>query len=482
MVFARIATFIVLAVLGLTSCSKPAAPKPDVILLHSGRIRGNVYPAGLQNISPLQYYPYLAGYIQKVREEAKASGAEVFVVDLGDSMAGSFAAHVTGSQNMTTFFNAAGYDAVLLSNLDASVPETAIRGLRCKVLSPFRGPVGGTPLPPAGARLEKAGSTLFLLSNFYGDTDPASRPGRFPASFGRFQEGVGPVRDYSEVLKSLGPKPEKSLTVFGWMKFEPSDQPPEALLENLRSLGVDAILAHRIYGNKEREAWQGNGFVDWKPPVSLNILRNNGGFTMARLDLVRSGSQWKVLHHELVPMTANNTPADEKIAAAMEQFSAAIQAADSPLDELPAPVGAGRILDVYMAALTTVPETSAVAYSKESIRSDWRAGTLRASEVFNSIPWNTELVQMRLSQEQLRSLASAKILRIARRTADEGRVVLTTSKFLGQLIAKQPGMEQIEVAELPRTSEFDFFLGYLKANPGAIASGLPPGWSILPTP
>ena len=135
-----------------------------------------------------------------------------------------------------------------------------------------------------------------------------------------------------------------------------------------------------------------------------------------------------------------------------------------------------------MAALATVPGTGAVAYSEESIRSDWRAGTLRASEVFNSIPWNTGLVQIRLSPEQLQSLAGAKILRIAKRTADEGPVVLTTSKFFGQLIAKQTGMENIEVAELPETSEFDFFLGYLKANPGAIASGLAPGWSILTPP
>ena len=482
MVFARFTTFVVLAVLGLTCCSKPPAPKPDVILLHSGRIRGNVYPAGLQNISPLQYYPYLAGYIRKLREEARAGGAEVFVVDLGDSMGGSFAAHVTGSQNMTAFFNAAGYDAIMLSNLDASVPEAAIQGLQCKVLSPFHGPAGAAPLPPAGARLEKAGATCFLLSNFYGDTDPASLPGRFPAGFGQLKNGVSPVRDYSEVLKSLGPKPEKSLTVFGWMKFEPSDHPPEALLENLRKLGVDAILAHRIYGNKEREAWQANGFVDWKPPVSLNILRNNGGFAIARMDLARSGSGWKVLSHELVPMTANNTPADEKVTAAIEKFSAAIQAADSPISELPAPVGVSRILEIYMAALTTVPRTGAVAYSEESIRSDWGAGTLRASQVFNSIPWNTGLVQITLSPEQLQSLAGANILRIAKRTADESPVRLTTSKFFGQLIAKQPGMENVEIAELPRTSEFDFFLDYLKANPGAISAGPAQGWSILTHP
>ena len=482
MEFARITTSVVVAVLGLTACSKAPAPKPDVILLHSGRIRGNVYPAGLQDISPLQYYPYLAGYIRKVREEAKASGAEVFVVDLGDSLGGSFAAHVTGSQNMTAFFNAVGYDAVMLSNLDASVPEAAIKGLRCRVLSPFLSPPGSPPMPPAGVRLNKRDTTLFLLSNFYGDTDPSSQPGRFPTSFGSFGEGVGPVRDYTGVLKSLGPKPGRSLTVFGWMKFEPTDTPPEALLANLRHWGVDAVLAHRIYGNREREAWQANGFVDWKPPVSLNILRNNGGFTIARMDLARDGSGWKVLRHELVPMTANNTPADKNVAAAIEKFSGAIRAADFPICELPGPVGADRILDIYMSALATVPGTGAVACSKESIRSDWRAGTLRASQVFNSVPWDTGLVQIKLSPDQIQSLGDSKILRVAKRAGDEGPVLLTTSRFLGRLIAGQPRMAGVAIIDLPGTSEFDFFLNYLKANPGALASGPDTGWTTLGPP
>ncbi|MCX6968630.1 MAG: hypothetical protein NTV93_00550 [Verrucomicrobia bacterium] len=95
---------------------------------------------------------------------------------------------------------------------------------------------------------------------------------------------------------------------------------------------------------------------------------------------------------------------------------------------------------------------------------------------------NTGLVQITLSPDQLQSLANAKILRIAKRTPDDGPVVLSTSKFFGQLIAKQPGMENIEFAELAGTSEFDFFLDYLKANPGAIASGPAPGWSNLTPP
>ncbi len=480
MVIARFATFVGLAVLGLAGCSKPPPPEPDVILLHSGRIRGNVYPTGLKKISPLQYYPYLAGYIKKVREEAAATGAQVFVVDLGDSMGGSFAAHVTGSENMTAFFNAAGYDAVLLSNLDASVPETAIQKLKARVLCPFFCPAGAASLPPAGARLDKGEVPLFLLANFYGETESATHPERFPTGFGPVKEGVRPVRDYFPVRDALGKRPENALTVFSWMKFEPVAQPPEPFLGELRKLGVNAILAHRIYGNNEREAWQKNGFIDWKPPVSLNILRNNGGFALARLDLARDGAGWKVLRHELVPMTANQNPADEAVVAAIEPFSQAIQAADFPVCELPEPVSADRILGMYLAALTTVPGTQAVACSRESIRSDWDRGTLRASDVFNSLPWTTGLVQISLSAEQFRTLAASGLLRIAALTgAGEGPVTLTTSQFFGNLIARQPGMEGTKPVSLPQGSEFDFFLAYLKSHPSAVASGLPADWNLL---
>ena len=87
-----------------------------------------------------------------------------------------------------------------------------------------------------------------------------------------------------------------------------------------------------------------------------------------------------------------------------------------------------------------------------------------------------------LSPEQLQSLADAKILRIAKRSAESGQALLTTSRFCGQLIAKQPRMKGVEIVELPQTSEFDFFLGFLKANPDAISSGLAPGWTLLTPP
>jgi len=471
---------IVACLMGLSACSKPREPEPDVILLHTGRLRGNVYPLSLQNISPLQHYQYLAGYVKSVRETAAKSGSRVVLLDLGDSLGGSFAAHVTDSMNIVTFFNELGYDAVMLSNLDAEVSAKSLGGISAKVLNPFVD-ANGLPTVPgtsAGVRLDVNKIPIDVLANFYGDTDPAANPGRFPASFGGVTEGVRPVRDYAPILAALGTKPSGGLSLFAWMKFEQTDQPPEAFLKTLSDMKIDAIAAHRIYGGKQREAWQASGFVDWKPPVSFNILRNNGGFVLARMDLKRDGAGWKVLRHELVPMTANNAVADASTVAEIEKFAPDIKAADATLAALEKAMGAPEILALYMRALTSIPDTQAVAYSPESIRSDWSAGELRASGVLNSLPWTSGLVQISLDASQLRQLPSVAGLHVLVGPG-EGPFTVTTSRFFASVICGKLSLPASAVTPLAQSSEFDFFTAYLKTNANSLSIEPPAGWEIL---
>ncbi len=457
---------------GLVACER--AEKPDVVLLHSGRFRGNVYPLTLQTLSPLQHYQYLAGYVKQVRTEAQRSGAKVVLVDLGDSLGGSFAAHVTGSMNMVTFFNELAYDAVVLSNLDADVPPQAIAALKPKVLNPFVAPDGEATFPGtvAAARLPGGGIPVYLLSNFYGDTEPTANPGRFPARFGMAKSGVQPLRNYASVVDALGERPAEALTLLSWMKFEPDGTRPEAFLESLRRLGIGGIVAHRTYGGSGVEAWQSSGFVDWSPPVSLNILRSNGGFVMARMDLKREGTGWKVLRHELLPMTLNTAPSDAAAVSAIEGFSAPIREADRVIGQLAQRVPNEKILEIYMKALATLPGADGVAYSAESIRSDWSPGELRASAVFNSLPWTSELVQVRLTPDQFSRLGEIPGLVTA---PVEGVVpaetrTVTTSRFFGNLIQRRLNVPDEAVTILPQSSEFDFFAAYLLAHPEALAA------------
>lgn len=479
---ALLPVFAIATALFLPACSKPAEESPDVIVLHTGRMRGNVYPLSLQSIAPLQHYQYLAGYIRQVREEAAKTGASVLLIDMGDSLEGSFASHVTGSQNMVTFFNDAGYDAVILSNLDNAVQPEALAKLKAKVLNPFANAAGepATKDTQFGAKLEAGKIPVYLLANFYGEASANEYPDRFPTQFGTTATDVRPVRDYSKVLASLGERPADSLTLLSWMKFESPKTPPEAFLKSLRELNIAAILAHRIYGGKEKDVWTTSGFFDWQPPVSLNILRNNGGFALARLDLKKDGKSWKVLNHQLLPMTANTAPADKQMTEAIKQFADPISKADAKLGDLPENVEEETILKIYLTALSAVPGTDVALYSKQSVRSDWPAGELRASQVFNSLPWTTPIVQLSLSPEQIATVEKDLNLSPILRVDATGTVLtITTSQYFGRLIAGKLGLPADAIRESGIPREFDYFAEYLKSHPEILSSGFPPaGWSM----
>ena len=473
--------FTLLLAAALAGCSKPAADAPDVIVLQSGRIRGNVYPPALQNLAPLQHYAYLAGYVKKVREEAAKTGARVVLVDLGDSLGGSFASHATSSANMVTFFNETGYNFVVLGNLDNNIPAEAISRLTAKVLCPFAAPNG---LPAAtgtqfAARADLDGLPVEVLANFYGDTPRENFPERFPTWFGTTESSVQPVRDYASIVQKLGPRAPGTLSLLTWMKFESPKNPPTAFLAQLEKLGVNAILAHRIYSGRERDAWSEKTYYDWNPPVSENILRDNGGFTLARLDLKRDGDSWRVLHQEILPMTANTAPADQAVVDKIARFEEPIRRADKPLGELPEATSEDDILTVYLTALTQIPGTQVAAYSRQSIREEWPAGPLTASRVFNSLPWTTPLVQLTLTPAQLDSLSKLNGMVIFKKNdLPAGQAVtVTTSKFFASLLAQQLGLPAGAIRDAAVGSEFDYFVGYLAKAPRPLSFTAPEGWT-----
>ncbi|GAB4164400.1 MAG: hypothetical protein Fur0032_00190 [Terrimicrobiaceae bacterium] len=473
----RLLTFTTLAILAVLSpgCRNEPRESPDVILLHTGRLRGNVVPADLP--APLQYYPVIAGYVKQVRAEAAKSGAKVILLDLGDSMEGSFASHVTDSANMVTFFNSLGYDAVSLSNLDNRISPETLALLKARVLNPFAGPDGrpATPGSTFFTTLKIDGLDVFLMPNFYGNTSLEAHPDRFPASFGPSAVSPHPLRDYAAVAAAAGPLPPGTLGILTWMKFENADQPPVAFLEELSRAGIDAITAHRVYGSSQRDVWEPGGFVNWPLPVSLNILRNNGGFALARMDLKRNGDSWRVLRHELLPMTLNTAPADQEIIRQIAAFAPAIQKADRTVANLPSSFNEDQILGAYLKSLTSLPGVSAVLASRQSIRSDWPPGELRASGVFHSLPWTTPLVALELNISQILAVAKDLDLQgliLAHATGD--RLVVAMPEFFARIIVARLQLDPSSPRQLAG-SEFDLFLDGLE-KPGTLDPALPPGW------
>ncbi|MCX7713045.1 MAG: 5'-nucleotidase C-terminal domain-containing protein [Chthoniobacterales bacterium] len=482
--------FFLIFALFTSSCHRQSIDStPDVIILHTGRIRGNIYPLSLQGIAPLQHYPYLAGYIRQVREEASKKGTQVILIDLGDSLEGSFASFTTNSSNVIEFFNALRYDAILLGNLDSSIQPLQIESLQVPCLIPFIKKDGSPCIPniPTAAKISRPNDrfSVYLIANFYGDTDPAQYPERFPVSFAG-QTGIQPVRNIESQIASLGQIPADSLVLFAWQKFEAPNSQPTQFLQRLLKAGVDAILAQRVYGRQKLDAWADAGPADWNPPISQNILRNNGGFTIARLDLKRENNRWRVLRQQIIPMTANVAPPDPAIIARIESFAETIRKANISIGEASQPISENQILNLVLNAFTSLPNATAAIYTIQSVRSSLPSGTVTSSHLYRALPWNSPLVSLSLSAEELQILQSKNkdwtIISIKDHSSNQKHTVICP-EFLARIALQQLNLEaQFQIVS---ESEFSFLANFthnFAANNGgtliAPKFAAPDGWQI----
>ncbi len=475
-------TFLFLVLCGVITSCGPDSGSQRVIVLQTGRLSGNVYPLESRQIAPLQHYPYLGGYVKQVRREAEATGARVLLVDSGDSLSGSFASHISASRNMVVFFNSLNYDAIFLSNLDADVPPEALKALQMPVLSPFMDATGQSV--PAGCsplhQVEIQGLRVQLLANFYGDTRWEDKPTQFPMWFGSQARTVRPVRDYQTLISSAG-EAQPDLSLFHWTKF-PGPGDPSAWVHQLTQLGVDALLAHRTYSSKEQTRWETADFSGWPLPVNENILRQNGGFTLARLDLIRGrDGRWMAPHpHQVIQMTANSAPADMEISELMKPFHDAISTADRSLGVLPDDVSPEQVLNAYFTALSTVPHAQALFYSEDSIRSPLSRGKLNTSHVYQAIPWSTPLERVRISSDLLPRLLEIKGTQIWVRPGQRTDTDVITSRFFARIIQRHLNLPDSAVEAAGPDNEFEFFCRFLESRPlETVFTGIPQGWEAL---
>jgi hypothetical protein len=391
--------------------------------------------------------------------------------------------------------------------LDSDLSPEVLASLPPLRLNPFIGPRGEETYPGTSAVgilpiNQKRRIPIYFLANFYGDTAVEEFPDRFPTSFGQVSSGAQPVRSYRSLMESWAGRPANALTLFTWLKFEAPPEPPEAFLANLRGMEVDAILAQRVYGSRERDVWSEANFPGWEPPVLQNILRNNGGFTLARMDLRREGNSWKVLRRELIPMTANTAAPSQKAIELIERFAPQIEAADEVVRHLEAPVEELALLWAVLRSLTVLPGAEAVVYSPQSIRSPLQQGTLRASQLFNSVPWTTPLVSMEISPPEIELLSRVNPrmefwLRETPPSESESPtaepsptdelsptptettqfLAVVSSRYFLPIFERQLGrsINSKEVA----SSDFGNFLQFLKTDPTALDFRLPPGWQRI---
>lgn len=447
--------------IGLMAACSPG-PEEKIIILQTGRMAGNAYPLKTRKIAPLQHYPYLAGYLKQVRAEAQNTNAKVLLIDSGDSLTGSFASHVTKSQNMVTLFNELGYDALLLGNLDANCTPEILASINAPVLSPFSDPQGQPLLPNTQPvqTLTIDGFPVQLIANFFGDTPWKEEPTRFPMWFGPRDVDVRPVRNY-QAVKNASPAP--TLTLFHWMKFS-ANQPPQPFVNNLIALGVDAILAHQTYTAEGKTEWKTGDYSQWPLPVSSNILQINRGFTLARLDLARNGGKWEAeAPHQVIQLTANTAPADQDIIKKLNRFAPDLQKADTVLGILPGEVSREDVMKTHMIAMAQAAEADAVIYSHDSIRAPLARGSLSSSTLFLSLPWTTRLETLELSREQILKLkAIPRTVLFTRRELPE-KATLITSRFFARLVQQKLNLPVSSQLNIAHPNEFEFFRDHLSS-------------------
>ncbi len=432
------------------SCKQAGKTAPDLIILQTGRLRGNVYPAESSHVGAVPYFAFIAGYVRQVREEAEAVGADVLLVDLGDSMDGSFASYMTGTANMAEFFNALGYDAVALGNLDSSVTSEALARLKMPVLCPFVDASARVALPEASLAttiIKPRAGKITLVANFFGGVDPAGDPAQFPTSFGGVSP-VAPFRNYDNLSGSIPDWEEADLRIATWMKFEPGSSQTEAFAKKLKQQGVDLVLAHRIYDRKHAEGWQVEKLDTLALPVTMNILRHNSGFVLARTDLKRSDAGWRILETKLLPMTASMASMDHDIVQHVERlFGDILARSDAVLTTLDAGLSREELLDSAHKALhaATQGQTDATLYSLASVRMELRPGPLRLGQLYDALPWTDPVVIVEMPAETAAGWAAERglDLRMSEGQAGSASGVLrvATTRFFAELLAARDSRE-----------------------------------------
>ncbi len=430
---------------GLLGCPRQSKQEqPDLIILQTGRLRGNVFPHGIGVQPTIPYFAYIGGYVEQVRREAAASGAEVVLVDLGDSLGGSFSSYTTGHANMVAFFNELNYDAVALGNLDADIPPEIISQLNMPVLTPFAAQ-DGQPLPPNATfhtSLQSKLGTLVLLANFLDSTPKSEQPEKFPTRFAGTDE-VFPLRDYSRQIATIPDWEQAALRLLMLMKFEPGSESAKQFVNQMLDLGVNCIIAHRIYSSKLQEGWSQDDLDDYPQAVNMNIMRRNSGFSVARTDLKRNANSWQLLRRELVPMTSNTANFDNRLVQAINaEFGDKIMRADRTVATLEKPVEEPALLEAVLQVFEQADPQAAQFYSLASIRTSLKPGDLPLSLLYDAVPWLEPVVSLEITPEELEQLRAEEsfTLRMPTTSSTTSPTRLITTEFFANLLEQQFGI------------------------------------------
>lgn len=135
-----------------------------------------------------------------------------------------------------------------------------------------------------------------------------------------------------------------------------------------------------------------------------------------------------------------------------------------------------EIFELYVTALSKLPEANVVAYSTQSIRSDWPKGKLNLSHVFNSLPWTGSPVLVDVPAGKLADIRTLENVKVLRQTDLNGKVTIATSRYLAGLFNQQLH-ETLPIRETGVGTEFEYFADFLKTARDLDTTVEHPGWT-----
>ncbi|HEY6333638.1 MAG TPA: hypothetical protein VI756_30245, partial [Blastocatellia bacterium] len=349
------------------------------IILQTGCLHGNVYPVSLSHAAPRQTYQYISAYVNAVREEAKKTGAEVVLFDSGNSLCGSFASEILDSENVATFFNKVGYDAIILGNQDVQLPMRSLSAVRVPMLNPFR--LEHSDYPPAARHdsivLKKGRLEIRLFAVFCPDQSST-----WPLTSANIPPGVAaaglPVIDHTGHALNV-------CAALNGDFFRRRD-----LVDILAQTGADVLSGEAAGFRRDPDPPRDPAHPD--VVLSQNFFSERGEDYVARIDLRRTAKGWRADRQELIRMCGEVVHADKGVVEELLPLSQRLARLNRLVVTLNQPMDQSAIREIIGRALDGIQPGAGWILPKGDQGAVWEAGPLYLSDIFDVIPWDDELV------------------------------------------------------------------------------------------
>jgi hypothetical protein len=353
-----------------------------LIIVRTGCLHGNIYPVSLSHAVPRQSYQYISAYVNSVRAEAAKTGAEVVLIDSGNSLSGSFASEVLDSANVITFFNKVGYDAIILGNQDTQVPMKSLSEVQAPMLNPFRRQRPNySPTVRANAIVLKKGRLEVRLFAVFCSDQSSTWP-LTPAGIPPGVEAAGlPVIDQTG-------QTGHTLNVCVALNADFFRRPE--LVKTLAQTGAE-ILSGEAAGTR-RDANIPVGPSHPNVVVSQNFCSERGEDFVTRIDLRQTPKGWRAERQQLVRMGGEVVHADKGVVEELLPLSQRLARLNRLVVTLSQPIDHDAIRELVRRGVSRIEPGAGWILPKEEQDAVWEAGPLYLSDVFDVIPWDDEVV------------------------------------------------------------------------------------------